>query len=227
MSRSRNGETTPRHDETTISAADDEQLAPVVAEEPADAAQVRLAHRRVGGALDLLARRERAAGPGMHETVPAWIAAVSRAARPRPRGRRGYVRRRRAASSLPQQRVGLLAVAAPRDPALRVDHVEGREVADAGRPSRPCRACRASGKVPRSCRVGIEQRREGQAEVDVVGEDARRVLAVRRRPRRSAYLRRRQRPRRARAGAAPRRRSAGTRWRRTRAAPPCRGSRRG
>src|SRR5262245_64128869 len=32
-----------------------------------------------------------------------------------------------------EQLVGLLAVAAPRDPALRVDHVEGREVAHAVR----------------------------------------------------------------------------------------------
>ena len=99
-------------------------------------------------------------------------------------------------------------------PAGRRRRTSGRS--RSGRPSRPCRASRAGNVavVP----PGIEHRREGQVVVDVVGEDARRVAAVRVDADEGDPAAR-QRLGEPRAGAAPRRRSAGTRWRRTRAAP--------
>ena len=58
--RCRNAGTTPSAETKMIRKVTTDELRPVGAKEPSDPAQVRPPHRLVGGALDLLARREAA-----------------------------------------------------------------------------------------------------------------------------------------------------------------------
>ena len=136
ISRSRNGETTPRHAETTISPQTTISLS--LYSRKSRPIRRRFALRTAGsagrstfsGGVNELRRS------GHAETVQPGCRAQACAARPD----RGLLAGG-ALELLLQQRVGLLAVGAPRDPALRVDHVEGREVADAvGLRHRPARA---------------------------------------------------------------------------------------
>ena len=130
---------------------------------------------------------------------------------------------------LAQQRVGLLAVGAPGDPARagRSRRRSGR--ADVvGLRDRAGRAVRRGSLPAGSVGSGSSERREREAEVDVVGEDARRRPRCCRRSPTNAYFARhrassRASPQVGRLGGAVR--APGRR--RTRAAPPCRGSRRG
>src|SRR5262249_45500340 len=164
MPRSRNGETMPSPAETTISAQTTASFRRY--SRNSRAMRRRFARRTAGSAgrsifsWGVTAPRN----PGIATTVAAGLC--------------GALRARGALELLPEQDVRLLAVRPPRDPALRVDDVEGREVAElVGLRDRAGRAVCGEGHR-RLLRVRVEHRRERQAEVDVVREDARRVLVV-------------------------------------------------